>query len=344
MHPSDGNQKGDSFFIMYKNNNIETPDKSTKDVLIDKSKTGKERPWREKKIASIGYSELLHILEFKKAQRVHECGEILEFTMNVEGRLKLFKAWFCKSPLCPMCNWRRSMKHSFQAEKIVAEVMNRKPKARWLFLTLSVRNAIDGETLHKSLRRMSEGFRKLFGYKKVKKNLIGFMRATEVTVNEIDGSYNQHFHVLLCVESSYFKDSDNYIAQKEWTSLWKRAMKLDYQPIVHIEAIKPKNKRKSDIKSAIDETAKYPVKDSDYLTDDQAHNLEVVQDLETGLYRKRRISYGGLLKEIHKQLNLDNVEDGNLVNTGDEENEKDEKAYSVVAIWNWKQQNYYLKK
>jgi hypothetical protein len=38
-----------------------------------------------------------------------------------------------------------------------------------------------------------------------------------------------------------------------------------------------------------------------------------------GLYRKRLISYGGLLKEIHKELNLDDAEDGDLIHTDDEE-------------------------
>ena len=33
-------------------------------------------------------------------------------------------------------------------------------------------------------------------YKKIEKNLIGYMRATEVTVNDTDNSYNQHMHVL----------------------------------------------------------------------------------------------------------------------------------------------------
>lgn len=35
-------------------------------------------------------------------------------------------------------------------------------------------------------------------------------------------------------------------------------------------------------------------------------------------------------------LNLDDAEDGNLINTSDEE----EKAYSITAIWNFKKQNY----
>src|SRR5699024_11331712 len=71
---------------------------------------------------------------------------------------------------------------------------------------------------------------------------------------------------------------------------------------VKVQMIRPKNKHKSDIKSAIDETAKYPVKDTDFMTDDEERNLQRLADLEEGLYRKRLISYGGLLKEIHKEL------------------------------------------
>lgn len=44
------------------------------------------------------------------------------------------------------------------------------------------------------------------------------------------------------------------------------------------------------------------------MTDDEERNLQRLADLEEGLYRKRLISYGGLLKEIHKELNLDDAE------------------------------------
>jgi plasmid rolling circle replication initiator protein Rep len=42
-----------------------------------------------------------------------------------------------------------------------------------------------------------------------------------VTVNKNDGSYNQHMHVLLCVESAYFRKKENYITQEEWVDLWQ---------------------------------------------------------------------------------------------------------------------------
>ncbi|EUH80601.1 hypothetical protein O564_02753, partial [Staphylococcus aureus M0499] len=42
------------------------------------------------------------------------------------------------------------------------------------------------------------------------------------------------------------------------------------------------------------------------------------------------LSYGGLLKEKHKNLNLDDAEDGNLINTSDEDKttDEEEKAHS----------------
>src|SRR5699024_12400545 len=97
-------------------------------------------------------------------------------------------------------------------------------------------------------------------YKKINKNLVGFMRATEINVNNIDNSYNQQMHVLVCVESTFLYKNENYVNQKQWIQFWKRAIKLDYDPNVKVQMIRPKDKHKTDINSAIDETAKFPVK------------------------------------------------------------------------------------
>ncbi|WP_312609138.1 protein rep [Mammaliicoccus sciuri] len=261
--------------------------------------------------------------------------------------MKLYKAWFCKSKLCSLCNWRRAMKHSAQSKTIITEVMKRKPSCRWLFFTFTVKNVYDGEELNKSLSDMARGFRKMVQYKKVDSNLIGFMRTTEVTVNKKDNSYNQHIHAMMCFESSYFRSKKNYITHKEWQAFWKKAMKLDYDPNVFVTAIKSKVSSEQDkqaIETAVNETAKYSVKSDDYLTDDEERNLQIVKDLEEGLFRKRLISYGGLLKEIHKELNLDDAEDGDLVKVNEEnDDEKEDEGFTVTAMWNWNRQNYYIK-
>ncbi|MEB6216194.1 protein rep [Mammaliicoccus sciuri] len=315
------------------------------ETLKDMTKSGKQRPWREKKIDNVSYAEILEILKIKKAYNVKQCGNVLEFKPTDEGYLKLHKTWFCKSKLCPVCNWRRAMKNSYQAQKVIEEVVKEKPKARWLFLTLSTRNAIDGYTLEQSLKDLTKAFDRLSRYKKVSKNLVGFLRSTEVTVNKNDGSYNQHMHVLLCVESAYFRKKENYITQTEWVDLWQKALQVDYRPVANIKAIKPNQKGDKDIQAAIKETSKYSVKSSDFLTSNQEKNQEIVKDLEQGLYRKRMLSYGGLLKQKHKILNLDDSEEGNLINTSDEKTtEEEQKAHSIMAIWNYQKQNYYIKK
>src|SRR5690625_2402004 len=98
-------------------NSIYSDEKSS--VLVDKTKSGKVRPWREKKIANVGYFELLHILEFKKAERVRDCANVLEYKESREtGERKLYRVWFCKSRLCPMCNWRRAMKQDRKSTRL----------------------------------------------------------------------------------------------------------------------------------------------------------------------------------------------------------------------------------
>src|SRR5699024_5530469 len=135
---------------MCNNNSINSDEKSS--VLIDKTKRRKIRPWREKKMTNVYYLKLLHILEYNKDERIKDCASVLEYKVNYEtGEKLLYRVWFCKSRLCPMCNWRRAMKHGIQSQKVVAEVIKQKPTVRWLFLTLTVRNVYDGTELNKSL-------------------------------------------------------------------------------------------------------------------------------------------------------------------------------------------------
>ncbi|HDB5410891.1 TPA: protein rep, partial [Staphylococcus aureus] len=101
------------------------------ETLKDMTKSGKQRPWRDKKIDNVNYAEILEILKIKKAYNVKQCGNVLEFKPSDDGYLKLYKTWFCKSKLCPVCNWRRAMKNSSQAQKVIEEVVKEKPKARW---------------------------------------------------------------------------------------------------------------------------------------------------------------------------------------------------------------------
>ncbi|RCW15638.1 protein rep, partial [Streptococcus gallolyticus] len=135
------------------------------------------------------------------------------------------------------------------------------------------------------------------------------------------------------------------ISQVEWTNLWSKAMKLDYTPVVDVRTVKA-HKRKN-LKSAIIETAKYPVKPFDVDTKDvtlfsEFKKDKITDDLSQGLHRKRQIGFGKLFKEIKAELELDDVEEGNLVQTGTEDN-AGSTGREIVAFWNWERKNYFLK-
>ena len=67
----------------------------------------------------------------------------------------------------------------------------------------------------------------------------------------------------------------------------------------------------------------------------------ITDDLFEGLYRKRQIGFGKLFKTIKKELDLDDVEDGNLVQTG-EDSQEVSRGQEIVAVWNWQRKNYFL--
>lgn len=306
-------------------------------ILVDKNSQGKERDWRGRKILSLKLADIFKELQYKKTfvERVVSCGDTLRFIQNQDGNLKLYQAYFCKNKLCPMCNWRRSMKYSYQTSRIVDEAIKQEPKGRFLFLTLTVKN-VEGKALNSTISQLTKSFDRLFRRAKVKKNLLGYLRSVEVTHNENDNTYHPHIHILMMVRPSYFQSKKDYITQKEWSDMWFQSLKVDYVPMIDIRTVKETSKG---LRGAVLETAKYPTKPIKL----DVENKQVVDDLYNGLYRKRQLGYGGLFKTIKKQLALDDAKNGDLVHTSDDK-ENISKGTEIVAIWNASKQNYYLKK
>ena len=319
---------------------VEYNDCQVGEEFLDKNSKGKDKKWRQRKLNNIALGDDFKKLQIEKvSNNVFSCAERLEYKVNTDGSISLNKVWFCKNKLCPICNWRRALKHSYQASSVLNIAMTKYPKAQFLFLTLTVKN-VPGSELKESLTDLTKSFDRLFRRAKVKKNLIGFMRATEVTYSEERDDYHPHLHILLMVTPSYFKGSDNYISQAEWSELWKKSAKLDYNPIVDVRKIKTDgNSEDESLYKAVLETAKYPVKPIDSMDLSEDTRLKVVNNLYHGLYKKRQISYGGELKTIYKSLALDSLEDGNLIHVNGNDNL--EKTYNtVVAKWFWDIKKY----
>jgi Plasmid rolling circle replication initiator protein and truncated derivatives len=59
-----------------------------------------------------------------------------------------------------------------------------------------------------------------------------------------------------------------------------------------------------------------------------------VMILDKALASRRLVAFGGELKKIHKSLNLDDTENGDLVNTGDDEERREDLDF-VIEHYQW---------
>ncbi|MCI7239184.1 MAG: protein rep [Anaerococcus sp.] len=323
---------------MYNDYNIK--DKILKDV----NASGKDNNWKERKKSTLDLADSYKRIGSNKYYRVLDCSTFLEFRLAVDNSLKLSNANFCKVRLCPMCSWRRSLKIFGQVSRVMDHV-EENYNYKYIFLTLTVKNCY-GEDLRDTLDLMTKAFNTMTRRKAFKQAVNGYFRSLEITYNKENDTYHPHFHMILAVDNSYFTQSRIYLSQNDWTELWKSCLKVDYTPIVDVRRIK-ENKEK-DFGKVVAETAKYTVKPEDFLIRDEKGNIkenltdEVVKTLDEALHRKRLTAFGFIFKEVHKELNLDDTEDGDLTNTDNEDLREDLTNIILRYQWNIGVKNYIL--
>ena len=311
----------------------------TGEILEDVSRTGRKRPWREHRMAKIGLIELFHLGEKKhghllsesRMKDLEECADELLFLQDAEGNRRLKQGNFCRIRVCPMCNWRRSLKLFSQVSAVTDAILAEK-KARFIFVTLTVQN-VRGDVLRETIDKINKAFKYIVDKhqtfapaKKLKENLLGYMKAEEITYNADRDDFHPHIHAILEVRPSYFKNG--YIKQKDWTAMWRAALGVDYDPLVDVRNIKGGTAK------AVAEVAKYPVKmDGILKIKDKEKAAKALVELYSAIFRRRLVTFGGDFKEYRKRLQLDDVETGDLIHV-----EVEEKAFNPVAqiLFKWR--------
>lgn len=328
----------------YQDVNLETTT-GTGEILKDYSFTGKERPWKLHKQENLQLVKIyktareknINLITDSRLFDLEHCADTLLFAENAEGKKKLKSANFCRLRLCPMCQWRRSLKMFGQVQTITDKILERDKSTRFLFATFTVKN-VDAENLETCINILNNKFLYLVSRnktfapaKKLKQNLLGYLKAVEVTYNTKDKTYHPHLHVIFAVKSTFFKNKQNYMTKKEWIELWQKALGVDYKPQTDIRAIKTNTGK------AIAEVAKYPAKVAPILSLNDDEAVEVLKTLTLSLNKKRFVSYGGIFKTIKQELKLQDVEtDKDLVNTDIEQQERFNAVTAVLFRYNFK--------
>lgn len=269
---------------------------------------------------SLAYEEV----DPKKSERMKDCAQWLSFVKKEDGRFKLHDARFCRVRLCPICQWRRSLKTFAQMSQVLE--IAKADGYQFLFLTLTIKNC-NADDLSDELTHILLSFNRLMKYKDVQKVVKGYYRGCEVTHNIKTDEYHPHLHVILAVNKSYFSGS-SYISHEKWTTMWQRALQVDYTPIVDIRKCRGGSRVTA-------EACKYAVKPSDIINfDDWDMTVETLRTLDKALENRRFVGLGGILKEIHKSLHLDDIENGDLLHVETGQTDEKPTEEEIVYFWN----------
>lgn len=279
-------------------------DKTPHDVYLSDI-SERDKPWDSHRSSTSVVQKLYNGIGYERyAERLEQCSRLLGFQLaqiedSSEQRLKLAVASFCRVRLCPVCQWRRRKLWLARFLSAVPKLLEDYPKARYLFLTLTVKNC-QVTDLRATLQQMNKAWERLSKRKSFP--AIGWIKSVEVTRNPNTSEAHPHFHVLMVVNPGYFK-TPNYLKQSEWRALWRAALRADYDPVVNIKTVKARSKSTQssdsvaqDVAAGLLETLKYGVKESDLVSDQ-----DWLKEITNQLHKTRAVAIGGILRDYLRE-------------------------------------------
>lgn len=330
-----------SWFFYVCQDKADMSNNNTNKTLYLTDYNANDKPWDEHRgqCDDVGgfYAEAA---EFERyAVRMSDCSGLLRFgwsnnSETGETYLRLREAHFCRVRNCPVCQWRRALMWQARFYQSLPKIVEVYPSARWVFLTLTVRNCEISE-LGFTLNEMNVAFKRLASRKEFKP-VLGWIRTVEVTRGK-DGSAHPHFHTLLMVPSSWF--TRDYVKHSRWVSLWQECLRVSYEPNVDIRPIKTRVLTEGQCESittalqgAVSETLKYAVKPADMIVD-----LVWFLELTRQTFKRRFVATGGVLKNI---LKLEEESDADLALADNSQEKEIDDGSRVAFSWESTERHY----
>lgn len=273
--------------------------------------------------------EFLSYMEDKniKIDRLENCSNYLQFQTNEDrSKFLLSGGFFCNNRFCPVCSWLKAKRTAFELLELLKVVQINENKA-FVFITLTVPN-VSASQLRSTIEDMNISFNRLWKVKEFKAMNKGFIRKLEITYNSERDDYHPHFHIVCCVNKSYFTSRD-YLKKKRLLELWQQATR---NPNITQVDIKPC--RMNTVKEIL-ELATYSAKQSElYLS------KKVFDGFYEGMYRKKLIVFNGLFKEYRKKIEVNEINIDDILELAQL---KEQTVKEIIYIWE-KSDNEYKEK
>lgn len=199
-----------------------------------------------------------------------------------------------------MCSWIKAKKTAFEILELLeyARVLKKK---EFIFMTLTAKN-VKAKDLKSEITDFNKSFKRLFETKNFEKINCGFIKKIEVTYNEERDDFHPHLHIIVAVNSSYFKSRD-YISKKKLLEMWRKAKRDESITQVDVRKI-----HMNSIKEVL-EIATYSTKQNQLYS-----SKEIFDILYSSLYRRQLLTFNKLFKELRKLQNLKELDLSELVN------------------------------
>lgn len=279
----------------------------------------RDAKWKEVKPSSMTVANAYAGTVYDKYyKRMQDCSGWLQFALvsTDTGELvhQLRSARFCRVRHCPICQWRRSLMWRSKTFRAMQRILADYPGKRFIYATLTVRNC-EISHLGASLTWMNEAWQRLSQRKEFPG--LGWLKTVEVTRSK-DGTAHPHFHALLMVNPSYF--THGYLSQQKWVQMWRESLRVDYDPSVRVNVVKPYKQSNTDtselqvkdsgLVKAIRYTLKYSTKPDEYLTSSVSERESTQQwliALTEQMHNKRAIATGGIFRKYLSESDPSNL-------------------------------------
>lgn len=283
------------------------------------------------------------------AERVSECSRNPVFAWDRGAKTyRLQRADFCRVRMCPVCQWRKSLRWFGRMAEAWSDLDKRHPDLRFLHLTLTVKNCPTDQVRDVITETINPGWSRLHRRKtlwkygedgereeRVRNRIAGFLKSVETKPGASQGETNVHLHLLVAVEPEYF--GDDYLQTSDWVKNWRDAARLDYDPVVYVNAVDgPGDQTRKD---AVLEVVKYEVKPQEAI-----EHPDWLLEITDQLHGLQTVTAGGVIRKfLHREDDPD--EDEMVQGAATSPDEQDLRG-SKALVFDWREgpERYELEK
>lgn len=300
--------------------------------------------YKTKKLSNVKLTEFISKYTSERGlEIIKDCSTFMQFIVDEsKEKYRQVSGSSCKNRFCPLCSYRKARKDGVKILTMMSAI-EKLEKKRFVFMTLTYKR-VDAEDLEETIKHLNKSFELLFKRKEVQRMNFGYIKKLEVTYEKSEfitkamfkkkrdyyvarglnvgdrnptfNTYHPHFHIILCVNKSYFDDPNYYIPRDKFLGLWQES--ADDFNITQVDVRRVDSSRNT---NKVNELAKYSAKDSDYL-----YSEEVFDVFYESLKGKRLITFSKMFKDYSKKFDNGELEDF-------KEKDKTKYIYFLNAYW-----------